>query len=191
MKCKGGRGGVRLGESFASKAPTASFCLFGFKLQLFEMLFEVGLFASIRKLGALRVNARQAFSNQGFGKFFPGVFKKDEGVVATTLENGLPAGDDSKRSAGQQVLRVFFGHLPDGDRFFSCEVAKVTSLVVESLAVVLMKAFFWSIDKVEPELPDLPLMRHFETVAVVVAVRMEAATGEGLEAPGGFWLRLC
>lgn len=60
--------------------------------------------------------------------------------------------------------------------------------MVDAFAVVLVEAFFGGIDKVESEFDDLALVKDFEAIAIVVAVFVEFATGEGFESGRGFGL---
>ena len=58
--------------------------------------------------------------------------------------------------------------------------------MVDAFAVVLVEAFFGGIDKVESKFDDLALVKDFEAVAIVVAVFVKLATGEGFKSGRGF-----
>lgn len=60
--------------------------------------------------------------------------------------------------------------------------------MVDAFAVVLVEAFFGGVDKVESKFDDLALVKDFEAIAIVVAVFVEFATGEGFESGRGFGL---
>ena len=60
--------------------------------------------------------------------------------------------------------------------------------MVDAFAVVLVEAFFGGIDKVESKFDDLALMKDLEAIAVVVAVFVEFAIGEGFESGRGIGL---
>lgn len=150
------------------------------------MAFELGLLSAVREIGAFGVDSGETLAGQGLGKFFSGVFKKDEGIMAPAFEDRLPSGHDTERAAIEQAFSMGLGFQTDGDGLVAREASEVAALVIDAFAIVLVKAFFGCIDEVEAKFDDLSIMHDFEAVAVVVAVFMEAATGESFKPGRGF-----